>query len=152
MSVTRFLRSYSVFLLLLALVSPSPSRATEGDIPFEVSLIWGTNDDKPDKPELKEIGPDLKKKLCAVFKWKNYFQVKKEPLTIPKGGVNKVKLSDKCEVEIQDAGMPMIEVRLFGQGKLVKKVKQAVTPEELVLAGDDKNGSAWFVVVALKSK
>jgi len=44
-------------------------------------------------------------------------------------------------------------VKIFGEGKHLRTVRQPIPPGEmLVLAGDDKNDTAWFVVLTNTSK
>jgi len=116
---------------------------------YQVRLIWGTNGERPKDKPLKDVDNKLQEKLKGVFKWQNYYEVSQKPLSVPKDSPSaKLKLSDKCEVQVQDLGTSRIEVRLFGEGKPVVKRTQTVIPGEMiVLAGDSKNDTAWFVVL-----
>jgi hypothetical protein len=126
--------------------APFVLAAAEGA--FQAQLVWGTNGEKPKDKPLKELDPKLQERLKGVFKWKNYYEVNRKPLPVPKAGAQKVKLSDKCELQVQDLGSSRIEIRLFGEGVLVVKKVQSVIPgEAIVLGGFDKNDTAWFVVV-----
>ncbi len=113
---------------------------------FNAKLIWGT--DRPDikNPKLQQVDPKLVERFKKVFKWKFYYKVKEEDFCVPIQGRKKVSLSKKCEIQVRDLGKPMVEVKLFGEGNLVKKIRQAVV-KCLVIAGDDKNDTAWFVVL-----
>lgn len=106
-------------------------------------------DDKAKEGPLKEVDPKLAENLKKVFKWDHYFEMfRKEPVLVREGVAEKLRLSKKCEVEIKNLGKSMLEVNVFGEGKLVKTVKQLFTPRELVIGGDDpKNDTAWFVVL-----
>jgi hypothetical protein len=118
-------------------------------------LIWGTNDDKPKSGALKDVDPKLRERLSRVFKWKNYFEVKSEQPTVKPGETKRVKMSDKCELELRVVDDFTLEVKLYGEGKLTKTVRQSVQAlrqgELSVLAGDSKEkyGDAWFVVLSL---
>jgi hypothetical protein len=132
--------------LSMALSGLSESAAAEHS--FQVQLIWGTDGDKPKNQSLNDVDSKLQEKLKGVFKWKNYFEVTQKPLTISRSGSEKLKLSDKCDIQVREVGSARIEIRLFGEGKLVLKKVQTVTPGEvIVLAGDSKNDTAWFVVM-----
>lgn len=134
-------------LVLFAAVGPAQTLAA-GDTVYQVQLIWGTNGEKPKDSHLKDVDPKLQEKLKGVFKWKNYFEVNSKPLTIPKEGAKRLKLSDKCEIEVEDLGKSRAEVRLFGEGKLVVKKAQSIIPGEMiVLAGNSEDDTAWFVVL-----
>lgn len=134
---------------LVAWIMPARvSALAAADTPFQVQLIWGTNGDKPKDTHLKEVDSKLQDGLKGIFKWKNYYEVSRKPLALTKEGTQKVKLSDKCDIQIQDIGSSRIEIRLFGQGVLVVKKVQSVVPgEPIVLGGFDKDDTAWFVVV-----
>ena len=90
-------------LVLFAAVGPAQTLAA-GDTVYQVQLIWGTNGEKPKDSHLKDVDPKLQEKLKGVFKWKNYFEVNSKPLTIPKEGAKRLKLSDKCEIEVEEIG------------------------------------------------
>lgn len=116
---------------------------------LQAQLVWGTDDTKPKDPSLKDIDPKLKKKLKDVFKWKNYFVCRDQTFHVPASSIKKVQMSSKCQVQVENLGGSRIEVKLYGEGNLLVTKKQILTPAELlVLAGDDKNNTAWFVVLS----
>lgn len=123
-------------------------RAEGREIRLVAQLIWGTDQPKPGNAQLKDISPALRDKLRKVFKWKNYFEVHQQTITLPKQAGQKIRMSPKCELEFTDAGQQYTEVKLYGEGRLVVKKRQAIIPgEPMVVAGDDKNNNAWFVVI-----
>jgi hypothetical protein len=124
-------------------------RVTVAGLDFHVQLVWGTDEPKPADPRLKQIDAALKERFSGVFKWKNYYEVTNKNLKLPtRSGVETVKMSPKCELKVQSQGGSFIEVQFFGEGNLLNTVRQAVVPGELlVIAGDDKNDTAWFVVM-----
>src|SRR5438034_10683711 len=112
-------------------------RSGPADLNLQAQLVWGTNNEKPDDPKLKEVDPGVAEKLRKVFKWKNYFEVKRQNFTVAAGSPKKVKMSDDCEIEVQSLGSSSIEVKLYGKGKLAVRRTQKISPSELlVLAGD----------------
>jgi hypothetical protein len=136
-------------LALCVVISLVPNAACgAGEGAYEVKLVWGTNGQKPKDKNLKDVDPKLLEKL-GPFKWKNYFEVSAKTLPVPKDTPSsKLKLSDKCEVQIQDLGNSRIELRLFGEGKPVVKRTQPVVPGEMIIVGgDSSNDTAWFVVL-----
>ncbi len=119
------------------------------DLTLQAQLVWGTNNEKPDDPKLKEVDASVAEKLRKVFKWKDYFEVNRQQFAVPVGSRKRVKMSDDCEIEVQNLGNSSIEVKLFGKGKLAVRKTQKISPSELlVLAGDDKDDTAWFVVLS----
>jgi hypothetical protein len=137
-----------IALLLCLFMSDWAVLAAERVQKFDARLIWGTDQDKPDHADLKEIDPGLRKKLCKVFKWKNYFEVSRKDILLPQQSFKKIRMSPKCELEFAQVGPDGIEVKLYGENKLVFTKKQTLLPgEPMVLAGDDKNDTAWFVII-----
>jgi hypothetical protein len=132
------------------LVVPWPARAAETPTRIRAVLIWGTNEPKPEGAKLKDLDAQTRKKLKAVFKWKDYYEVTRKDFAASKKPDEKVRLSDKCQVAVQDLGESAVEVKLYGEGKLVVTKRQIMKPGELlVLAGEDKNDTAWFVAMTL---
>lgn len=116
---------------------------------FNAKLIWSTDNPNVKDPKLKRVDPKLVERFKKVFKWKYYYKINEEDFCVPIKGQKKISLSKKCEIEVRDLGKPMIEVKLFGKGNLVKKIRQA-SVKCLVIAGDDKDDTAWFVVLIPK--
>lgn len=141
-----YLRFFTIFLL--ALTVPAVAHGEEKGVKLQAQLVWGTDQPKPAGKNLKDIGAPLSEKLRRVFKWKNYFEVSRQIIALPKQAGQRIKMSPKCELEFSQCGPDALEIKLFGEGKLVVKKRQPlVHGEPIVLAGDDKNDTAWFVVV-----
>jgi hypothetical protein len=57
-------------------------------------------------------------------------------------------MSKKCVIEITEMEGPKVEVTLIGEGTPVNKtVKPLSKGESFTIAGDCKDGSAWFVMI-----
>jgi hypothetical protein len=140
-----------LFLLctLCALILPAfASLHASNELNLQARLIWGTDQEKPKDPKLKELDSALKDRLKGVFKWKNYFEVNLQKFAVTPEAPKTVVMSDKCKIEVQNLGEALIEVKLFGEGKMVVKKRQPIKPgQPFVLAGDGKNDTAWFVVI-----
>jgi trehalose-6-phosphatase len=127
--------------------------ASPPELKLLAQLVWGTNSDKLNDPKLKEVEGSVVEKLRKVFKWNNYFEVSRQTFTALAGTPRKIRMSDRCEIEVQNLGNSSIEVKLYGKGKLTVRKTQRINPSELlVLAGDDKNDTAWFVVLSQAEK
>src|SRR5207247_7982185 len=104
---------------------------------IQAQLIWGTNDDKGKDSSYKEIDPKLRSKLQAVFKWRNYFEVNQQVVSVPVNKAKKINLSTKCEAEVLNKGGSLIEAKLYGDGKLRATQRHKMTTgETLTLASD----------------
>ena len=120
----------------------------KGELKFAVQLIWGTNEEKPPGKDLKEVDPRITEALKGIFKWKNYFEVTRKNLAVASKAMQRVKLSDKCEVEVQNLGNSSVQIKLLGEGKCVHTRKESITPGKVIaFAGEDKNDTVWFVVL-----
>ena len=138
----------SRFLIVLFLLVGSSVGTFASDLKLEAKLIWGTNDEKSPNPEHKQVDGVTKEKLCKVFKWKNYFIVNRVTKPVPSRGSNHFKLSDECTIEIKELEGPKVEVKLIGKGKEVHKTTLTISKgQSVVYSGDDKNQSAWFVII-----
>lgn len=137
--------SVSAFLFAAGLASAT---ALASDIRVEGILIWGTNDGKPPSAKLKPVQEQTAEKLRRVFKWKHYFEVNRQTAVIPSRGTNRLVMSKECEVEISELEGPKVAYRLIGKGNPVQRTVAALSKgDSLVVAGSDKNETAWFVLI-----
>jgi len=142
-------RLIAFLVVLLGLVMASQN-AFAANLKLEIYLIWGSNDDKLPDPKYKRLDNELSKKLQKIFKWKHYFEISKQKAEVPSRSTKRIKISDKCDIEITEMEGPRVEVKLYGEGKLINKTIKALTKDELfTIAGDDKNETAWFVIIKL---
>ena len=148
-----------VFALLFGLVVLGRLGVMAGEpsktplIKLNAQLIWGTNDEKSPDPKHKEVDPVLRKRFQGAFKWKSYFEVSRQTIEAPLKKAVRVKLSPDCEVEVTNQGGNQIEAKLFGKGEFqVRKKHMMKSGEIFSIAGDAKNGTAWFVVFTTADK
>ena len=141
----------SVWVCLLCaavLVGRALAQASAADLKFQVQLVWATDDLKPPPgKDYKPVDPKLRTQLHAL-KWKNYFEVKHIDFSMVPGSTKKVAISEKCELDVHHLNGSNVEVVLFGKGKEVARVKQALPKGDiLVPAGDAPNQTAWLAVL-----
>jgi hypothetical protein len=144
-----------VFSAALYLICASPAskadtnQASKGpEQKFAAILIWGTDGEKPEGKNLKDVDANLRDKFKKIFKWKHYFEVSRKPFTMHPGDTHMLKLSHKCDIKVLQSEKEGLEVELYGEGKFVVKRKQTMPLNDIfILAGDDKNATAWFVVI-----
>jgi len=148
---TRSLHIGMIRWCLLLLFGLATFELRAEDLNIEAQLVWGTNAEKSPNPSHKPVDPATAAKLRKVFKWKNYFLVHEENTIVPSRTTKQIKLSKKCAVEITELEGPKVEVKLIGEQNPVNKtVKSLSKGEWFVIAGDDKNESAWFVIIRQK--
>ncbi len=138
----------SRWLLLLALaLSIAAGSVQAGEMAVQAQLIWGSEAPVKDTKH-PLVDSALTEKLKKVFKWKYYYEVKNQKLVAPSDKPKRYEMSEKCHIELQAFGKSEVEVKLFGEGKHLRTVRQPIPKgETLVLAGDDKNDTVWCVVL-----
>ncbi len=134
-------------LFLAALLFATATVARAGDLKLEARLVWGTNEEKAGG-NCKPVDAGLSEKLHGTFKWKNYYEITNQMAAIPVGKSSDIKMSDKCVLRVKNLGESRIEVSCIGDGKEVHKGAYTLTPPKwVVLGGNDKDNTAWFVGV-----
>ena len=138
---------FFVLALVAAQIFAADSKAPEQK--YTAILIWGTDDEKPSDKELKDLDDVLLEKFRKLpVKWKNFYEVSRKNLVVKPGEQQHIKLSDKCEMKIQQTEKEGMAVELIGDKKTVYKGTRSMpTKEMLIFGGDDKNATAWFVVL-----
>jgi hypothetical protein len=137
-----------LWLLLLSLVCiPTVEAADAQKVTFYVQLIRGSDSDKPEDAACKPVGAKLGKILRGVFRWKDYYEVKRETLTLAKDKVARVHLTPEREVEIKLLDAPNTQIRLYHKGQMTRCSRQPISEHMCILGGDSTSGDPWFVVV-----
>ena len=136
-------------VVLLAFAALAVTQTLAAEQKFAAMLIWGTDGGKPEgkEKELKDVDPVLQEKFSKIFKWKNYYEVNRTNIVVKPSEPRHIILSSKCEVKINhtDKGT---EIELIGEKKsLTKQTISMPVTDIQVLAGPDKNATAWFVVL-----
>ena len=146
-TIQRLFPVLGMALVTVLLAASITVRAAERNL--EARLIWATDDSKSPNPSHKPVEGELAKKLKLMpLKYKNYFEVNRKPFVINDKEYVKVEMSKLCYIEVKDKGESKVTVKLYGENKPYKRVDSALPKGETVaIAGDDKNGTAWLVLV-----
>ena len=149
MSYSFIMRRPSRLSFALLVFSASLCASVAAERKIEARLIWGTNEEKSPDPNHKPLEGDLARKLHDMpLKWKNYFEVTRKIFTISDSTYTNVVMSKQCTIEVKDKGANNVTVKLYGEGKPVRRVDKPLPKGEvLTIGGDDKNNSAWFITV-----
>src|SRR5437870_3166918 len=102
-------------LLLLSAWASQAAGALEtasAPLTYYVQLIRGT-DQEYQEATWKPVGPKLSSRLSPIFRWKNYWQVNCQSVSVKKGKPTRHRLSDVREVEIELVNPSEIEIRLY---------------------------------------
>lgn len=137
-------------LFALAICScPAQTRAESTDMKVEAQLVWATNDSSSPDPAHKPVEASLRKRLKELpLKWNNYFEVNRKDVELAPNAKQKVGLSEKCDLEVNNLGNSVVEIALYGKGeKVVKRTQSLPKGEVLVLGGNAPNETAWLIVL-----
>jgi hypothetical protein len=136
-------------ILLMTLAAGGIARAADS-LPVEMQLIWATNEPRSPDPKHRPVDPDVAKLLEGTpYRWKYYFEVHRRVEDVPSDrSLEKVVMSKHCALDIKylgnHLGRDRMQVKLYGDGELVSMHKETLP---LLLAGDAKNDTAWFVLI-----
>ncbi|SRR6266478_4844450 len=148
MSIRRFLASLIALLGVLFFNSSRLSAAETSGIRVEAILVWATHVAKTNDASLKELEPQLAKKLHKAYKWDLYYEVRRKEASVSGKDATHVQISEKCSLDIKHVGDERFEVHLTGKGKAVSRsVESLAHGYIMVLSGDDKNDTAWLIVI-----
>jgi hypothetical protein len=119
------------------------------DLKLEATLVWGTNEAQSPDPKHKPIGAEVKAKLNTLpLRWQHYFEVKRQTITLPESGMQKVNMSKDCQIVVKNLGKAGVEMNVIGKGENVGCIKQQLPKGEvLVTGGNAANFTGWFIVL-----
>lgn len=148
MSIRRFVACLTALLGVLCISAARLSAAESSGIRVEAILVWATHVAKTNDASLKELEPQLAKKLRKAYKWDLYYEVKRKEATVSGKDATHVPISEKCSLDIKHLGDERFEVHLTGKGKPVSRTVESLAHGHImVVAGDDKNDTAWLIVI-----
>jgi hypothetical protein len=120
---------------------------------LEAKLIWGSNDGTDKVHHALVTDPKLSADLHRIFKWSNYYEITNKSVEIADNKSSVLQMSQKCKLEVKNLGKNWIDIQCIGNGKPVTKGKHSLAPGKwFTLAGNDKNNTAWFVVMRSTKK
>jgi len=135
--------------VLCTIAGAYPARAVDRAT-IELQLIWGTNDQQSPDPSQKPVEASVEKLLASPqspYRWKHYFVVNRKVEEIASDvSKDKIAMSAHCEMDIKYLGKNRIQVKLYGDGKLLSTQREGLP---LLLAGDAKNDTAWMVLIRI---
>ena len=122
------------------------AQADTNSVTYFVQLIVATNGEKPHDAKAK-VGPKLRQQLSPVFQWVDYWEVSRKTVAATIGKHSRIRLDKERELEIEHATGERLVLRLFRDGKLVRKMKGLVPKCRVIMGGDSSHDQAWFIIV-----
>jgi hypothetical protein len=134
--------------LLVVLCSFGAAAQPNNSVTYFVQLVVGTNREKPPEgAKWNKIGPSLQRELSPVFRWSNYWEVNRQKAEVAPRSVSRLRLNEARELEIRISPDGQVELQLFRDGKVVRKMKDIVSNRRLIMGGDRNKEEAWFVII-----
>jgi hypothetical protein len=140
----RWLFALAVLLAFPLLSAPSQSRGST----FYLQAIRGTDNDSPPTPEARPVGPVLRRRL-QVFRWKSYWEIKRESVVVQPGGKTRQRMTADREVEIALPNPREMIVCLYVNGKLTRRRTQVIDTAFYIAGVENANDppQSWFIIV-----
>jgi hypothetical protein len=133
---------------LLALFGANAACLAGGEpVVFHAQLIRGTDQVQPPERTWRPVGPKLSQKLCPKFRWKFYWEVNRQTLSVPSGKATRIRLSPEREIEIDLSAGSESEIRLYTRGRQVRKSRQSLQANMTIMGGGWEEKDCWFIVV-----
>jgi len=137
----------SIFVALLMVGAPLGYAADAPPLTFYVQLIRGSDSEAPPTTEAHPVGAKLDHRLHDVFRWKNYWEVKRETIAVNVGQTIRKHITPEREVELTVPASGNMTVAIYADGKLTRKRKQSIDAAFYIAGGDNDGPQPWFIVV-----
>lgn len=115
-------------------------------ITFYVQLIQGTDADRPPAAGATLVGDALSRRL-QMFRWKNYWEVKRQTVQLSAGSKALRHMTHKRDVEISLTTPTDMTVSIYLDGMLTRTRVQPVDTAFYIAGGDIEQAQSWFIVV-----
>lgn len=122
--------------------------AEDLSLPLHIQFVRATNQEKPKNIKWRPVGAKLSKHFSSMLNWKSYWEVSCEEISVKRGVVSKVHLSELRDLAVEIINDQQLEFRLYQNGELKRKVRQCLQARNMeILGGASEADNAWFVVV-----
>lgn len=136
--------------LLFAAMLPALPMAAAGQadaLTFYVQLVRGTDDATPPAPNARRVGGKVAERFRPVFRWTEYWEIKRDQVSVAPGEKKRVRLSPEREVEVEITQTGKRQVTVYSQGRELCRDCKPVGESMTIIGGDRDIRSGWFVVV-----
>lgn len=134
-------------MLMLAALAVPARGADVSSATYYIQLVRGSDLESTPTPHAKLIGPKLDRRLHDCFKWKNYWEINRQTVTLKTGAKVRQRISPQREVEISWPTPGNVVISLYNKGKLTRKREQPVDTGFYIAGGDTDADECWFVIV-----
>ncbi|MGO9204406.1 MAG: hypothetical protein ACLQM8_28125 [Limisphaerales bacterium] len=137
-------------LVTLALILAGPGCQPAMDKPgltFYLQMICGNDRDTRPTPDARPVGPRLNERLRSVWKWKHYWEIKRDSVVVKPGQRVRKRMSAEREVEIELRDLQRMTARIYFNGRLTRSRSQPAEGAFYIHGGDEGQDQSWFIVV-----
>ena len=127
--------------------APFAHGAAVQPVTYYLQLVRGSDSEAPPSPQARAIGQKLDQRLRNIFRWKNYWEIKRETATIRSGAAVRTKLSADREVEIAWHTPHAVTVSIYTHGKVTRRRTQSIDTAFSIAGGDSDASQSWFIIV-----
>ncbi len=110
-------------------------------------MIHGNDNDTPPTLDAKPIGPRLNERLRSVWRWKHYWELKRDSVVVKPGQKVRKRMSAEREVEIELRDLRRMTARIYFNGRLTRSRNQPAEGAFYISGGDKGQDQSWFIVV-----
>lgn len=123
---------------------------TTDGFPLKLQLIWGT-DTTLKTNKFKAVSPETKKKFEEFLKWENYYEISCKRINLTDDAERSIQMSDKCKIKIRKIEEKTIEVKLYGEGKLIIKKRTKITAKkpQSIAGRNEANSDFWGIMISV---
>lgn len=136
-----------ILLVPVLWLSGCHSSAKDPAATFYLQLVRGSDIDKAPTSDSKPIGQKLRKKLQCAFKWKHYWEIKRDTVTVPLGHKVRQNMGSDQAVELELLSAEKVAVRIYSGGQLLRCREQPTTGAFCISGGHSGENQSWFIVV-----
>ena len=144
------MNKFSLLLLVLIASLGMPvwsGQAEPVGVTFYLQLIRGVDDAAAPTPAAQPIGPKLGDRLHSVFKWKHYWEIKRDTITVQEGAKAFKRITADRSVEVTLVNPGQLSLSVYKAGKLTRTITQSTGAQFFIVGGDTPEEQSWFVVL-----
>ena len=137
----------TVLIPTMLLALPMAAFGEADALTFYVQLVRGTDDATSPVPNARRVGAKLAERFRPVFRWTDYWEIKRDQVSVAHGEKKRVRLSPEREVEVEITQAGKRQVAVYSQGRELCRDCKSVGDPMTIIGGDRDIRSGWFVVV-----
>jgi hypothetical protein len=127
--------------------APMSRGADTSPVNFYIQLVCGSDADAPPAAQARLVGPKLNHRLHDVFRWKNYWEISHEAVSLKIGGTVRRRVTPDRDVEIAWPTGQKMTISIYTNGKLTRKRDQSIDAAFYIAGGDSNASESWFIIV-----